>query len=66
MGADAKSCANYCVHKMGAVCMLKTSSDVYHLNDQRVVEPFAGTKVIVKGILDEKTHTILVNRVQSE
>lgn len=66
MGTDAKSCANYCVHKMGAVYMLKTSSDVYHLSDQTVVEPFAGSKVMVKGTLDEKTHTILVNGIQAE
>ena len=66
MGTDAKSCANYCVHKMGAVYMLKTSSDVYHLSDQTVVEPFAGSKVMVKGTLDEKTHTILVSGIQAE
>ena len=66
MGTDAKSCANYCVHKMGAVYMLKTPSDVYHLNDQKAVEPFAGAKVILQGTLDEKTHTILVTSVRGE
>ena len=66
MGTDAKSCADYCVHKMGAVCMLKTPSDAYHLNDQKAVEPFAGSKVILKGTLDEKTHTILVNSIRGE
>jgi len=66
MGTDSKSCANYCVHKMGAVYMLKTQSDVYHLSDQKVVAPFAGTNVIVRGSLDSKTHTILVTSVQTE
>ena len=66
MGTDAKSCANYCVHKMGAVYMLKTPSDVYHLNDQKAVEPFAGSRVVLKGSLDEKTHTIVLTSVQAE
>lgn len=66
MGTDAKSCANYCVRKMGAVYMLKTTNGVYHLNDQKAVEPFAGSRVLIKGTLDEKTHTISVTSVQSD
>jgi hypothetical protein len=66
MGTDAKSCANYCVHKLGAEYMLKTTNDVYHLDNQTSVEPFAGTKVLLKGSLDVKTHTIHLTSIHQE
>jgi hypothetical protein len=66
MGTDAKSCTNYCVHKMGAVYMLKTQNDVYHLDPQKVVEPFAGDKVVISGDLDQQTHTVHISRIKVE
>jgi hypothetical protein len=66
MGSDAKSCANYCVHKMGAVYMLKTANDVYHVDDQKAVEQFAGGSVAITGVLDAQTHTIHVTSVKAD
>ncbi len=66
MGTDAKSCTNYCVHKMGAVYMLKTPEAVYHLDPQDLVVPFAGGKVVINGNLDPQTHTLHITSIKAE
>jgi len=66
MGTDAKSCTNYCVHKMGAVYMLKTQEDVYHLDPQNLAEQFAGDKVVISGNLDPQTHTIHITSIKAD
>ncbi|HEU5399827.1 MAG TPA: hypothetical protein VFU86_00645 [Terriglobales bacterium] len=65
MGTDAKSCTNYCVHKMGALYVLKTQEDVYHLDSQKLVEPFAGQKVVIDGNLGQD-RTIHVVSIKAE
>ena len=57
---DEKSCTLHCVKDMGGSYVLVVKKDVYRLDDQTKVEPFAGKDVKVAGTLDAKTHTIHV------
>ncbi len=65
-GTDAASCARYCVKNMGSSFVLVTKKDVYHLADELKAEPFAGQKVVVRGMLDKKTQTIQMESIERE
>ncbi len=65
-GTDAASCSRYCVKNFGADFVLVDGQNVYRLADQphSFWEGFAGKKVAVHGVLDAKTRTIHVDRLQ--
>lgn len=59
---DSK-CVRDCVHADPSryKYSLSDGKNVYVLSDQQTPERFAGQKVNVKGVLDQKTHTIRVD-----
>ncbi len=61
---DAK-CVRDCVHSDPSRYQyaLYDGKNLYLLSDQRTPERFAGEKVSVKGVLDQKTHVISVNSI---
>jgi hypothetical protein len=66
MGGDSASCARYCTTYLGGTFVLSVKKDIYHLDDQTVVQRFAGRRVKVSGILDPKSKTIHVVNVEAE
>lgn len=57
-GNNAADCTRRCVQKFGATYVLVHDNDVYRLDQQSQVEPFAGLQVRVSGTLggsDKKT-----------
>jgi len=65
-GTDPASCARYCVKNLGGSFVLVTKKNVYHLVDDQKAEPFAGEKVVVRGVLDNKTATINMVSIERE
>ncbi len=65
-GTDPASCARYCVKNLGASFVLVTKKNVFHLADDEKAEPFAGEKVVVRGVLDKKTATINMLSIERE
>jgi hypothetical protein len=63
MGGTAKTCTEYCVKYLGGDFVLSVGNDVYRLDDQERVKPFAGRKVKLTGDLDAKTKSIHVLEV---
>lgn len=63
-GKTATDCANYCVKQRGGKYVLQTKHDVYHLDNQELVEKSAGLKVKLTGTLDPKTNIIQVRSVE--
>jgi type 1 fimbria pilin len=63
---DEKSCTHHCVKDMGGSYVLVAKKDVYRLDDQVKVEPFAGKNVKVSGTLDAKTHTLHITDIEEE
>jgi hypothetical protein len=55
---DEKSCTLHCVKDMGGSYVLVVKKEVYRLDNQAKIEPFAGKDVKVSGTLDAKTHTM--------
>ncbi|MCC7237856.1 MAG: hypothetical protein IT163_21295 [Bryobacterales bacterium] len=62
MGPDPE-CVRKCVREMGSKFALYDGKKVYKLSDQKLPEPFAGKKVVVKGTLYEKTGIIKVDSI---
>ena len=62
---DAK-CARECVHANPSryKYALYDGKSLYLLSDQQTPERFAGQKVSVKGVLDQKTNTISVTSIE--
>ena len=65
-GTGPASCARYCVKNLGGSFVLVTKKNVYHLVDDQKAEPFAGEKVVVRGVLDNKTATINMVSIERE
>ena len=63
---DDKSCTLRCVKEMGGKYVLVAKKDVYRLDDQTLPEKFAGAKAKVTGILDAKTHTIHIQKIEED
>jgi hypothetical protein len=57
---DEKSCTLHCVNDLGGSYVLVSKKDVYRLDDQSKIEPFAGKDVKISGTLDAKNRTIHV------
>jgi hypothetical protein len=66
MGGTPTECSLYCIQHMGGRMVLTSGKDVYHLDNQERMSSFAGLKVKLHGVLDEKTETIHVVKVESE
>jgi hypothetical protein len=63
---DDKSCTLRCVKEMGGKFVLVAKKEVYRLDDQTMPEKFAGAKVKVTGILEAKTHTIHIQKIEED
>lgn len=62
MGPEPE-CVRRCVREMGSKYALYDGGKVYRLSDQKAPEPFAGRRVVVKGVLYEKTGIIKVESI---
>ncbi|MBI3681565.1 MAG: hypothetical protein HY235_14365 [Acidobacteria bacterium] len=60
---DAK-CIRTCVSIYKSKYALADGKDVYRLSDQQMPEKFAGQKVVVTGVLYEKTKIIKVESIR--
>ncbi|HEV3040627.1 MAG TPA: hypothetical protein VHA33_22880 [Candidatus Angelobacter sp.] len=65
-GRDAISCTTHCVKEMGGNFVLVVKDDIYHLDGSVQLEPFAGKKVKVSGILDPKTQTLHIQKMEAD
>jgi hypothetical protein len=63
MGPTDAECTTACVMVHGASYVLADGKNVYVLSDQQTPEKFAAQKVVVTGTLDQKTHTIRVEKI---
>ena len=63
---DDKSCTLHCVKNMGGNFVLVVKNDVYRLDDQGLAEKFAGAKVRATGIVDSKTHTLHIQKMEED
>src|ERR1700694_74658 len=59
-GRDAKSCTLHCVKEMGGNFVFVVKNEVYRLDNQEKIEPFAGKKVKITATLDAKTQILHV------
>src|SRR5215469_1434132 len=55
MGGSAAECATYCVKYLGGDYVLSSKADVFRLDDQAQVAPFAGQAVKLVGVLRPKS-----------
>ncbi len=60
MGPTDAECTRACIDAHGASYVLLVGKTVYTLSDQTAPAQFAGQRVTVTGMLDEKTKTIRV------
>jgi hypothetical protein len=65
-GRDATTCTLHCVREMGGNFVLVVKDDVYRLDSTVQLEPYAGKKVKVSGILDPKTQTLHVQKMETD
>ena len=65
MGGTAKECSLYCIKYLGGVLVLSTKQDVYHLDNPDKVLGFVAQQVKVTGMLESKTKTIHVLKVEA-
>jgi Protein of unknown function (DUF5818) len=63
VGKTAADCTLYCIKNRGGRFVLQNKDKVYRLDKPELVEPYAGQKVRVLGVLDPQTETIEVHRV---
>jgi len=57
-------CVEYCVKHRGGRYVLHVKDKILKLDKQELAAPFAGAKVRIKGVLDEKTGVIAVQSVE--
>src|SRR5579864_2503882 len=63
VGKTAADCTLYCIKNRGGRFVLQSKDKVYRLDKPELVEPYAGQKVRVLGVLDPQTETIEVHRI---
>jgi hypothetical protein len=63
VGKTAADCTLYCIKNRGGRFVLQFKDKVYRLDKPELVEPYAGQKVRVIGILDPQAETIEVHRI---
>lgn len=66
MGGTSLSCVLYCIRYLGGDLVLSSKKDVYRLDDQEAAKKFIGLKVKISGILDPKTNTIKVVKIEED
>ena len=66
MGGTPAECSLYCIQHMGGHLVLSAKKDVYHLDNQELATGFVGQKVKLTGILDSRTHTIHVLKIDPQ
>ncbi len=64
MGSDEK-CVTECIKGMNGKYVLYDGKDTYVLSDQKSPAKFAAKKVTVTGMLDAKTKTIKVDKIEA-
>lgn len=65
-GRDATTCTLHCVREMGGNYVLVVKEDVYRLDGSVQVEQFAGKKVKATGVVDPKTQTLHLQKLESD
>ena len=65
MGGTSRNCALYCIQYLGGEFVLSSKENVYRLDGQDKVHDFAGEKVKITGILDPKSKTIHVDKIEA-
>lgn len=63
MGETDAECVLACVDAHAASYVLRDATETYQLTDQHVPKAFAGKRVRVTGMLNEKTKTITVQSI---
>jgi hypothetical protein len=63
VGKTAADCTLYCIKNRGGRFVLQYKDKVYRLDKPELVEPYAGQKVRIIGILDPQAETIEVHRI---
>jgi hypothetical protein len=63
VGKTAADCTLYCIKNRGGRFVIQMKDKVYRLDRPELVEPYAGQKVRVIGILDAQEGTIEVHRI---
>jgi Protein of unknown function (DUF5818) len=63
VGKTAADCTLYCIKNRGGRFVLQYKDKVYRLDKPELVEPYAGQKVRVIGVLDPQAETIEVHRI---
>jgi len=61
-----EACTLHCVKDMGGSYVLVVKKDVYKLDDQDKLEPFAGKKVKVNALLGSNSHSLHALEIQEE
>jgi hypothetical protein len=64
MGGTPIECSLYCIQHLGGNLVLSSKKDVYHLDNRNLALRFIGQKVKLSGILDPKTETIGVVKIE--
>jgi hypothetical protein len=65
MGSSPAACASYCVKYLGGEYVLSTPKEVYRLDTQAALARFAGQSVKVTGLLNTKTKSIQVLKIET-
>lgn len=65
-GKNAGECARFCVENMGGKYVLASAKAVYHLDNGKKAEPFAGQRVVIRGKLDKKTNIIAIASIEKD
>jgi hypothetical protein len=63
-GTTPADCARQCVAHQGSSFVLVVKKDVYHLDNQKEAEKWAGQTVIVTGELDAKKNVIAIKTIE--
>ena len=63
MGPTDADCTRECVLSHGAEYVLYNGAQIYNLSDQKRPATFAGQRVRVVGVLDDRTKTIAVESI---
>jgi len=64
MGSDEK-CVDECIKGMNGKYVLYDGAHSYKLTDQKAPAKFAAKKVTVTGLLDPKSNTITVEKIEA-
>jgi len=66
MGGTSNTCAVYCIEHLGGYLVLAAGKDVFRLDRPDLVHGFEGRRVKISGVLDSKSNTIHVLKIDLE